>query len=65
MWVIEVTKHSYPRHTGCHTCWFLALLNKFDAEPAFFDIALFFDDPDIIRTSGDAILTTDALVFVY
>jgi hypothetical protein len=41
------------------------LFNKFDTEPALFDIALFFDNPDIIRASGNAIFTADTSVLVY
>jgi hypothetical protein len=41
------------------------LLNKFDTKPTFFDIALFFDDPDIIRAGGNAIFATDALILIH
>jgi hypothetical protein len=40
------------------------LLNKFDTKPTFFDIALFFYDPDIIGAGGNAIFATDAFIFV-
>jgi hypothetical protein len=40
------------------------LLNKFDAEAAFFNIALFPDNPDIIRAGRNAIFATNAVIFI-
>jgi hypothetical protein len=62
--IVEVPEHPDSRHTGSHTGRLPALLNKFDTKPTFFDIALFFDDPDIIRAGGNAIFATDAFIFV-
>jgi hypothetical protein len=62
--IVEISKHSDSRHTGGHTGWLPALLNKFDTKPTFFDIALFFYDPDIIGAGGNAIFATDAFIFV-
>jgi hypothetical protein len=62
--IIQVPKHSDPGHTGCHASRLLAFLNKFDTETALFDITFLLDDPDIIRTGGNAIFAADAFVFV-
>ena len=62
--IIEVAKHSHPCHAGCHAGRFPAVDNEFDAKPAFFDVALFFDDPDIVGTGGNTIFAADAFVLV-
>jgi hypothetical protein len=62
--IIQVPKHSDTGHTGCHASRLLAFLNKFDTETALFDITLFLNDPDIIRTGGNAIFATYAFIFV-
>jgi hypothetical protein len=41
------------------------LLNQFDAKPTFFDIALFLDDPDIIRAGCNAIFAPDAFILIH
>ena len=63
--IVEVAKHPHPGHAGRHTGGLPALFNQLDAEPAFFDIALFLDNPDIIRTGGNAIFTPDAFILVH
>jgi hypothetical protein len=63
--IIEVSEHPDPCHTGRHASRLLALLNEFDAEAALLDIAFLFNDPNIIRTSGDAIFTADAFILIH
>jgi hypothetical protein len=65
VWVIEVTKHPNPCHTGRHTGRFFTLLNKFNAETTFLNITFFFNNPDIIRTSGNAIFATYAFILIH
>jgi hypothetical protein len=40
------------------------LLHELDTEAAFLDVALLFDDANVIRTGGDAILAADTGLFV-
>jgi hypothetical protein len=65
VWVIEVPEHPNPCHAGRHTGWFLTLLYKFDTKTTFFNVTLFFDNPDIIRTGGNAIFAANALILVH
>jgi hypothetical protein len=65
VWVIEVPEHPNPCHAGRHTGWFLTLLYKFDTKSTFFNITLFFDNPDIVGTSGNAIFTANALILIH
>jgi hypothetical protein len=65
VWVIEVPEHPNPCHTGRHTGWFLTLLYKFDTKSTFFNITLFFDNPDIVGTGGNAIFTANALILIH
>jgi hypothetical protein len=64
VWIIKVSEHTNPCHTGCHTGRLFALLNKLDTEPTFFDITFLLDNSDIVGTSGHAILTAYALIFI-
>jgi hypothetical protein len=65
VWVIEVPEHPNPCHAGRHTGWFLTLLYKFDTKSTFFNITLFFDNPDIVGTGGNAIFTANALILIH
>jgi hypothetical protein len=62
--VVEITKHPHPCHAGRHACRPFSLFHEFDAEPAFFNISLFLDDPHIVGTGHNAVLAADAFVFV-
>jgi hypothetical protein len=63
--IVNVSKHADPGHAGCHASWLFPFLNEFDAETAFFDIALFLYDPHIVRTGGNAIFTTDTFLLIH
>jgi hypothetical protein len=62
--IIQITEHPNPCHACRHAGWLLALLNKFDTKPTFFDVALFFDNPHIVRTGSNAIFATDAFILI-
>lgn len=62
--VIQIPKHPHPGHTGRHAGRFFSFFNKLNAETAFLDVTLFFNDPNIVGTGRNAILTADAFIFV-
>jgi hypothetical protein len=63
--IIQVSKFTDASHTGCNAGRFFSFFNKTQTKAAFFDIALFLNNPDVIGTGHNAILTADALIRVY
>jgi hypothetical protein len=63
--VIQVPKFPNPGHAGSNAGRFFPFFNKTQTKAAFFNIALFFYYPDVIRAGHNAIFAADALVRVY
>jgi hypothetical protein len=63
--VIQVPKFPNPGHAGCHAGRFFPFLNKIQTKAAFFDIALFLNDPNVIRAGHNAIFAANALIRIY
>jgi hypothetical protein len=62
--VIEVSEDPDSGHTSSHTGRFLPFFDELDAEAALLDVALFLDDPHVVRASGDAVFAADAIVLI-
>lgn len=62
--IVKIAEHPDPCHTGGHAGRFFPLLDKFDTKPTFLNIALFLDNPDMVRAGSDTVFAANAFVFI-
>jgi hypothetical protein len=65
IWIVQITEHSNPCHTGGHTGRLFPFFDKLDTESTFFYIAFLLNDPNIIGTGGNAILTANTFILIH